>query len=128
MNKFSQKDFGAILYMYYINNYCENMFSFDNGTTLSKIKSHYNKLVEKYGIEEIEKIEEKIDIRNEEGTDYDAMYFSYENVDVIIQVTSMIDYDGKSPKGYSDSDKWCDVGLFLIDYHEVNFDDLSTSV
>lgn len=126
--KLSEKDMGSILYMYYMNNYCENMFSFDKGETLAKVKSHYNKLVEKYGEKEIQQIEDKIHKRDEEGTDYDAMYFSHDMFPGLdFQITSMIDYDGKSPDGYNDSDSWCDVGMFLIDYNAVDFDNLKDS-
>ena len=69
----NEKEIGAILYMYYINNYCEDEFSFDNGTTLGKVKAYYKKVVEKYGEEKVEEIEGNIKLREPEGTDYESM-------------------------------------------------------
>ena len=46
-NKLSKKDIASILYMTYMNKYCEDTFSFDHGDTFSKIKTYYNNLIQK---------------------------------------------------------------------------------
>ncbi|MEE3344709.1 MAG: hypothetical protein VZS44_11485 [Bacilli bacterium] len=120
------KEIGTILYMYYMNNYCEDEFSFDKGKTFSKVKSYYKKMKEKYGEETIKDIENEIKVREPEGTDYDSMEFYHPNKsDMFFQVTSMYDYDDKpAKKGYTGGD-WADVGMFFINYSDCDFDDLS---
>lgn len=121
----TQQDLGVILYKYYLDNYLENDFSFDGGTLRNKIESRYNKLVEQ-NPEEVEQIENDIDVAEKDGTDYEYMEISHpSNSNLIVQVTAMIDYDGNSCSDkYKDSDLWADVAMFMIDYTEVEFDDL----
>lgn len=122
----NEKEIGAILYMYYINNYCEDEFSFDNGTTLGKVKAYYKKVVEKYGEEKVEEIEGNIKLREPEGTDYESMEFYYKDKpNLFLQVTSMFDYDGEPVDGYTGDCNWADVGMFFVDYCDCEFDDLS---
>lgn len=120
-----QKEIGAILYLYYMDNYCEDEFNFDNGEELNKIKAYYNKMKSKYKEEEIEKIKEEIRVYEKSGTDYDVLEFVYEEMsDLMLQVTSLIDYDGNKVSGYTGDYQWADVGMFFIDYTNVLFDDL----
>lgn len=120
----TKKDIASILYMYYIDKFLEDDFSFDKGKTREKVKSHYDKLRSEHG-DEVDEIRNNINVSEDEGTDYDVMYFSYDKCpEVILQVTSMIDYDGNSPEGYTGDSDWCDVGLFMVDYNVVDFDDL----
>jgi hypothetical protein len=121
----SEKEIGAILFMYYINNYCEDMFSFDNGETLNKVKAYYKKLKEKYIEDNIKAIENNIKIREPEGTDYDSMEFYYEEMPYIfVQATAMFDYDGKPVDGYTGDSEWADTALFFVDDVACEFDDL----
>lgn len=118
----TQKDIATILYKYYVDKYLEDDFSFDDGKTRSKIESNYKKLCEKDS-KAVEYFKEKIRVSEEEGTDYDVMYFTYDdNTDLELQVTSMIDYDGNSPEGYDGDSKWCDVGMFWIDNRSATVD------
>lgn len=124
--KLTQKEIGAILYVYYINNYCEDDFSYDNGETLAKVNSYYNKLTEKYGEDTIEEIEDNIKISENEGTDYDWLKFTYkDHPELFLQVTAMFDYDGNPADGYDGDYNWIDVGMFFVNYKDVDFDDLS---
>lgn len=120
------KEIGTILYMFYMNNYCEDEFSFDKGKTFSKVKAFYKKMIEKYGEETIENIKNGIKVRHPEGTDYESMEFYHpDKPDMFLQVTSMYDFDGKpAKKGYTGGD-WADVGMFFINYSDCDFDDLS---
>ena len=126
--KLTQKEIGAILYIYYIDNDCEDNFSFDNGTTLNKVRNCYQKLIDKFGEDYIYGLEDDIEVSEEEGTDYDVRYYSHPDYpDIEFQITSVIDYDGKVVTGYSGDSKWIDCGLFWVDNrsYEVDFDDLN---
>lgn len=124
-NKLSKKDIASILYMTYMNKYCEDTFSFDHGDTFSKIKTYYNNLVQRVGNETINEATHKVRVSMNEGTDYDYMHFSYEDEpELVFEVTSLIDYDNKKTDGYTGNAQWADVGLFLNDYTDVEFDDL----
>ena len=121
------KDIGAILYMYYIDNYCEDEFSFDNGETLNKVKSHYEKITEQYGEDIIEKIENEIEFEELEGTDYDWMMFYLDKVsNLFLQVTCMFDYSGEPATGYTGDYDWVDVGMFFLNNKNIAFEDLPT--
>lgn len=125
MNKLSQKEIGTILYQYYLDNYCETDFSFDKGELRKEITNNYKNIVEKLSEEELEEIEENINVIDNEGTDYDSMNFTYSDCpELFLQITSMIDYDGNSPDGYSEDKMWADVGMFFVNYEDVEYDDL----
>lgn len=124
--KLTQKDIGAILYIYYINNYCEDDFSYDNGETFAKVKSYYNKLTKKYGNDTIKEIEDNIKVSENEGTDYDWLKFTYkDHPELFLQVTAMFDYDDNPADGYDGDYNWVDSGMFFVNYKDVDFDDLS---
>ena len=117
----SQKAIGAILYKYYLKNYCESDFSFDKCELRNKIDA-YIANINKADINEIEK---DIVFSEKYGSDYEYYEFSYPNrPELIVQVTSLIDYDGKKTGNYKGKAKYADVGLFLVDYKECDFDNL----
>lgn len=123
INDLSQKDIGALLYVYYLENELEDDFSFDDGSTREKVEKHYNKL----GLEneEIDEIFNKIVVSDQEGTNYDWLKIFYlDRPELFLQVTSMIDYDGESVDGYTGDASWADVGMFFVDYKDTDFDDL----
>ena len=121
----NEKEIGTMLYMYYMNNYCEDTFSFDNGETFNKVKAYYNKIKEKYSEEEIRDAESTVKIRELEGTDYDYMEFYYEEVpEIVFQVTAMFDYDNNPVEGYTGDSNWADVGIFFVDGYDCEFDNL----
>lgn len=126
MVNLSQKDMASILYVYYLDNYCENDFNFDNGKFKTKINEHYNNLKNKLSDEDLEKIENQIRVIDKEGTNYDWLKITHPNMEnLFLQVTSMIDYDGNKVNGYLGNSEWCDVGIFFVDYNAIEeFDDL----
>ena len=129
INELNKKDLGCILYCFYIDNYMEDDFSFDNGKVRKQIELHYEKLKEKYTEEELKEIEGKIKCYMPEGTDYDSYEFEFEEIpDFFLQVTSMFDYKGKRcNKKYKGDSQWCDVGMFFVDYIDYSFEDLEWS-
>lgn len=119
----SNKDVAAILYMYYINNYLENDFCYDNGDLRGKVKSHYKNLA--ISEDELEEIESNIDVYENEGSDSDWLEIVYTEMDeVVLQVNAVIDYDNKPVEGYTGTDKYADTGVFYLDDCPVEFDDL----
>lgn len=132
--KLTKKDIAAILYKYYIDNEMETDFSFDNGETISKVKSHYSKLSSKLGIEEEENLFSMVEVHQLEGSDYEYLNIQFEgnpdkNIngcdDIILQVTAMHDYDGKSCSDkYTGSEDWADVGIFYLNDEDVDFDEI----
>ena len=122
--KLTQKDIGALLYVYYLENVLEDDFSFDGGSTREKIEKYYDKL----GLEneEVDEIFSKIIVSDQEGTDYDWLKIFYpDKPELFLQVTSMFDYDGEPVDGYTGDASWADVGMFFVDYEDIDFDDLS---
>lgn len=121
---FTQKDIASILYVYYLDKYCQDTFSFDNGALSAKVRARYNKLIGQYA-DAVNKIRYEIKCPNIDGTDYDSKYFTHESEpELMLQVTSMIDYHHKKVAPYTGNCKWCDVGVFLLDYNVVDYDDL----
>lgn len=72
----TEKQVGAILYMYYINKDCEDDFSFDNGETKSKIETYYNKIDDKIK----KQVENNIRVIEDEGTDYEYLVYTYRDM------------------------------------------------
>ena len=120
---FSKKDLAAIMYIYYLKNYCEDDFSFDNGKTRKAIENHYESL--DLNSEELNNVVSNIYVTMEEGTDYDALYFRIKGLedDFFLQVTSLIDYHNKRAGGYKGNSKWADVGMFWTNYDDYDFED-----
>lgn len=114
----SNKELAAVLYVYYLENYCQSDFSFDNGKLRKEIEKYYNSLPS-----EIKDIEELIQVYDCEGTDYDSYEFSFKDrPELFLQVTSLVDYDGNSPEGYDGSGAWADVGMFWENGEVCDFD------
>ena len=125
IDKLSTKDLAAILYMYYLDNYCQDKFSFDKGKTRKEIEKHYKKIQKKLSTSELTEIKDKIVCRNNEGTDYDSLTFKInECPDLFLQVTSMIDYKGNRVSNYKGNCNWTDVGMFFVDYNDCEFKNL----
>ena len=123
MSKFSQKDIASILYCHYLDNYCQDDFSFDEGKTRQEIEEHYESLA--LSNDQKEEIEKHIIVNEEEGTDYDVLNFKYDDMpDLFLQVTSLIDYKGHKVDGYKGNTQWADVGMFFVDYNDIEFDEL----
>lgn len=126
MQKLNQKDVAAILYMYYMNNYCEDDFSFDKGKLKELIESYYNKLTKNLSEEDLNIITHNIKVYNQEGSDYDSLIIKYIDMpDLFLQVTSLIDYNGNKVNGYNGDSKYADVSMFFVDYIDVDFNDLA---
>lgn len=123
LKDFSKKDLGAILYQYYLNYYCEDNFSFDEGRERKQIEEHLDNL--NLSEEEQDYLEDNIDVRQEEGTDYDTLYFEFEDIpDFFLQVTALIDYKGHRAGNYEGNCQWGDTGLFFVNYDDCDFEDL----
>lgn len=120
---YSKKDLAAVLYMHYLDNYCEDDFSFDKGKMRRKVEAHFNSL--NLSDEEFADIEENIRCKEAEGTDYNSLEFTIKGVsNFFLQVTSMFDYDGKCcTTKYKGSAEYCDTGLFFINYQSVDIFD-----
>lgn len=126
MSKLSQKEIGAILYNHYMKNYCQSYFSFDEGRTRAEIIAVYEEITNSYSSEELDEIEDNIEVTYHEGMDYDYMEFRHPDYsNMFLQVTSLIDYNGDKPEGYTDDEEWADVGMFFVDYEDVDFTDLN---
>lgn len=123
---FTVQDLGAILYQHYLDNYCEDDFSFDNGKLRKEIKRHLNSI--KLTDDELDVIEDKIILNEEDGTDYETLNFKFKEVPkLFLQVTSMFDYNGTCcSEEYNGRSQWADVGMFFYDYKDYNFQDLRT--
>ena len=120
----TQKDLATILYQHYRDNECESDYSYDDNELSDRINARYEEL-RKADPDLIESVEDNIEVREEEGTDYDVLYISSPIDDTLeVQVTSMIDYDGNGADGYEGDCNWCDVGMFLIDKQDVDYDNL----
>lgn len=126
MTKLSQKDIASILYKYYLDNYCEDDFSFDKGKLKELIEIHYNKLIKNLSEEELNTIKHNIKVYTKEGSDYDSLVFKYIDMpDLFLQVTSLIDYNGDKVNGYTGDNNYADVGMFFVNYSDVDFNDLN---
>lgn len=127
INHLSKKDLGAILYSYYLENYCEDDFSFDNGKTRKEIEERYAELEKRFTSEELNELEKDIVCYAPEGTDYDSLEFSFRSIpELLLQVTSLIDYDGCRVDGYDRFSSFADVGIFFVDNDMCDFDDLNS--
>lgn len=123
----TNKELGAILYMYYLNNHCQSDFCFGKKTTRKQVKNVYNNL--SISKKELKKIESNIDTYWLEGTDYEYIEIRHPDYDgVYVQVTSLIDYNGKRTKNYNGNAQWADVGIFWEEGKyggfETDFEDL----
>lgn len=124
-NSLSTKDYATIIYMHYLENVCQDEFSFDHGKTRKKIEKHYKKLQKKLPETKLKNIKKKIKCYSEEGTNYLSLNFKIKELpSFFLQVTSMMDYDGIRVGNYKGNCQWADVGMFFIDYTTYNFDDL----
>jgi len=126
MENLTKRDMMSILYMHYINSDCENMFSFDNGETYSKVKTHYNKLIEYIGEDEVENARKYIIMHNIHGKFSDSKEYSFEGMsDLVLKVICMLKHDGSSTyEGYNGHEEWCDMCVFIDNYNEYEFEEL----
>lgn len=119
----TRKDLGAILYQYYLDNYCEDDFSFDKGIMRKQVESHLKSL--NLTDDELDTIEEKIKLYEEDGTDYESFNLKFKEMpNMFLQVTSLIDYKGQRAGNYTGDCKWADVGMFFVDYSDCDFSNL----
>lgn len=123
LKDFSKKDLGAVLYQYYLDNYCEDDFSFDEGKMRKQVEEHLNNL--NLSEEEQDYLEDNINEWEEEGTDYDTLCFEFEDIpDFFLQVTALISYKGHRAGNYEGNCQWGDTGLFFVNYDDCDFEDL----
>ena len=123
MINYTEKQIAAILYMYYIDNYCETDFSFDNGELRDIITRYYNNM--NLSDENLAEIKSNITMTEEEGSDYMYLKFNFSEMkDLVFQVTSLIDFKGNRVDGYNGNAKYADVGLFFKDYVDMDFNEL----
>lgn len=126
MREYTNCDIAAVIHMYYISKYCEDMFSFDNGETHTKVSSYYKRIEKEFGTDAIEEIKSKIKVRKDRGSDYAYYEFSHEDFPKLIyQVTAMFDFKRRPVDGYNGHSKWADVGLFMYDRCNYEFEELN---
>lgn len=123
LKDFSKKDLGAVLYQYYLDNYCEDDFSFDEGRMRKQVEEHLNNL--DLSEEEQDYLEDNINEWEEEGTNYDTLNFVFKDIpDFFLQVTALINYEGHRAGNYEGNCQWGDTGLFFVNYDDCDFEDL----